>query len=216
MALHGPTRSAIPPIEPFIHSIHIERHHGVATANFAARKEVLTAVGGFDETFAVPYFEDEDLSRRIQAGFGEIAWREGMRVDHPPRPAPFSKVWRGARFYFYLPYMQRKYPGYWKGAMPAVRKRSLAKAALALVGLSPLVGAPLSFAVAWLVLAAWQLKRLQDLLKRAVSYGVRIPVSGQLQFILLEWLVDFVRWQSYAHGRGLQAKPAPEEELVLE
>lgn len=69
-AVHGPTWSAVPPIEPFVHSVHIDQSHGVATANFAARKDRLLAVEGFDETFRAPYFEDEDLSRRLTSQIG--------------------------------------------------------------------------------------------------------------------------------------------------
>lgn len=211
VAVHGPTRSSVPPIEPFIHSIHIDRIHGVATANFAARKERLLSVGGFDETFTVPYFEDEDLSRRMQEKFGAFAWAEGMQVDHPPRPGTIGGAWRAAAFYRFLPYMQGKYPGYWEGAMPAVRKRVLAKALLVGIGLSPALGAPASLAVAWLGILAWQAHRLQKLMAQASGHGAAVPLTHQLVFLAGEWLLDFRRWIAFETGRGIQKKPAPIE-----
>lgn len=213
VAVHGPTRSSVPPIEPFIHSIHISREHGVATANFAVRKEAFWHVGGFDETFTVPYFEDEDLSRRLQSAYGPPAWSEEVRVEHPPRTAKLGSMWRGAKFYYFLPYMQRKYAGYWAEAMPAVRKRALIKGALVLVGLLPLVGLPWSLAIAWAGIFAWQARRLKKALDLAVIYHVPIPITSQLGFLGLEWAVDFVRWSAYFQGRNLQTKPAPPHEL---
>lgn len=215
-AVHGPTRSSTPPIAPFIHSVHIGREHGVATANFAVRKQQLLAVGGFDETFAVPYFEDEDLSRRLAARFGEIGWREEMVVVHPPRQAKIGGMWRHAAFAYYLPYMQRKHPGYWSGWLPAVRTRALVKGAVVAVGtIGPLVGLP-ALAVGWLGLLAWQVSRLRRILHEALKHGARVPLDAQLVFIAAEWTLDFTRWWAYRRGKRLQPKPAPAEELVLE
>jgi len=206
-AVHGPTRSSVPPVDPFVHSIHIGREHGVATANFAVRRDCLLAVGGFDETFRVPYFEDEDLSRRLQDQIGPLTWSEDVRVEHPPRPGSAAGAWRAAGFWGYLPYMQRKHPGYWPDALSGVRKRALAKTILVLVGLLPLVGAPASLALAWVGLFAWQAKRLQRQLGEAVKHGWIVPPQQQAAFVLGEWLLDFRRWWSYEAGRGLEPPP---------
>lgn len=206
-AVHGPTRSSVPPIDPFVHSIHIDRSHGVATANFAVRRDCLLAVGGFDETFRVPYFEDEDLSRRLQDQIGPLNWSEDVRVEHPPRAGSARSAWRGAGFWAYLPYMQRKHPGYWPDAMAGVRKRALAKLCLVLLGLLPLVGAPASLALAWVGLFAWQARKLQRTLAEAVKHGWVVPPAQQLQFVLGEWVLDFRRWFAYASGRNLEPPP---------
>lgn len=206
-AVHGPTRSSVPPVDPFVHSIHIDREHGVATANFAVRRDCLLAVGGFDETFRVPYFEDEDLSRRLQDQIGPLTWSEGVQVEHPPRAGSVAGAWRAAGFWAYLPYMQRKHPGYWPDALSGVRKRALAKACLVGIGLLPLVGAPTSLALAWVGLFAWQGKRLQKALAEAVKHGWVVPPWQQAQFILGEWLLDFRRWFAYERGRSLEPPP---------
>jgi cellulose synthase/poly-beta-1,6-N-acetylglucosamine synthase-like glycosyltransferase len=220
-AVHGPTRSSVPPNGPYIHSIHITQSHGVATANFAVRQDKFQAVGGFDETFRVPYFEDEDLSRRLQAAFGALTWHEEMAVDHPPRPATVSGWFRQAKFYYFLPYMQRKYPGYMADAFPSLTKRVLVKSLLVLIGLlpllSPFLGLPVSLAATWLIILAWQFKKLQADLKLAVIYKAKIPVATQLAFLATEWAVDFVRWSSYLKGRSLEAHQSYlDDELILE
>ncbi|HEY9721949.1 MAG TPA: glycosyltransferase family 2 protein [Oscillatoriaceae cyanobacterium] len=212
-SVHGPTRSSVPPIEPFIHSVHIDRAHGVATANFAVRKDAFWQVGGFDETFAAPYFEDEDLSRRLQAAYGPHAWNEAMRVEHPPRRASIKGWWRSARYSYYLPYMQRKYAGYWSGTLPAILRRVIAKTVLVVLGLLPLFGFSGTFWLAWAALFAWQAQRLRKILRLAVTYQVKLPLSAQLAFLALEWTVDYVRLASYLKGLGLKEKPAPPHEL---
>lgn len=208
-AVHGPTFSSIPPIDPFVHSIHIEQIHGVATANFAVRKDRLTAVRAFDETFRSPYFEDEDLSRRLQERFGPITWSQEARVEHPPRTVPFRRAFKSAGYFYFLPYMRRQHPGYWDGAIPAIVRRVAIKSLLVLAGLAPLVGAPVLLAAAWLPLFAWQAKRLQAALTKAVTYGAHIAPVSQFAFLLFEWTVDYVRLWSYIRGLGL--KPAAPE-----
>jgi GT2 family glycosyltransferase len=215
-AVNGPVTSAVPPIDPYVHSLSTRREDGVATANLAVRKEMLTAVGGFDETFTAPYFEDFDLAKRLEAVYGAIAWRDAVVVEHPHRQAPFTKAFQTARFYRFLPYMQRKHPGFWPDAMAGIRRRSLAKLALVAVGLSPLLGAPVSLAIAWVGLFAWQGKQLTAILKRAVDHGVRVPLLDKLLFLVAGWALDPLRWWAYASGRSMTAKPAPPEELDLE
>lgn len=215
-AVHGPVRSKVPPIDPFVHALDTKQGDGVATANLAVRKEMLQAVGGFDETFAAPYFEDFDLAKRLEAAYGPIRWSEDVVVEHPHRMAPFSKAFRAAGYYRYLPYMQRKHPGFWASAMPGIRKRALLKAALVVVGLAPLFGAPLSLLIAWVGLFAWQANQLKWLLKRAVAHEVRVPVGDQLAFVFTGWALDLARWWAYVVGKGMKPKPAPDEELVLE
>jgi glycosyltransferase involved in cell wall biosynthesis len=215
-AVNGPVTSTVAPIDPFVHSLSTKREDGVATANLAVRKEMLQAVHGFDETFTAPYFEDFDLAKRLEAHYGPISWRDSVVVEHPHRLAPIAKAFQSARYYRFLPYMQRKHPGFWPDAMKGVRRRSLAKLALVLIGLLPLVGAPTSLALAWAGLFIWQGKQLQGLLKRAWESGVVVPLVDQLGFLFAGWALDPMRWAAYASGKAMTAKPAPPEELDLE
>ncbi|MDB5102143.1 MAG: glycosyl transferase family 2 [Cyanobacteria bacterium RYN_339] len=206
-AVHGPTYSTVPPIDPFVHSLHIEQIHGVATANFAARKDKLLAVDGFDENFRAPYFEDEDLSRRLQERFGPITWAAEARVEHPPRVVPLRKAFKSAGYTYYLPYMRRKYPGYRAGFMAGVARRIAAKTVLVAIGLAPLAGAPVALGVAWLALFAWQAKRLQRTLAEVASAKLQVPVVSQLAFLGTEWLLDYARGLAYVRGLALRPRP---------
>jgi histidinol-phosphate phosphatase family protein len=58
-----------------------------ATADMAYRREVLSAVGGFDERFPRAYREDADLGLRTIAAGWEISLGERV-VQHPVPPAP--------------------------------------------------------------------------------------------------------------------------------
>ncbi len=58
-----------------------------ATADLAYRRDVLDAVGGFDERFPRAYREDADLGLRVTAAGRRIVVGERV-VRHPVRPAP--------------------------------------------------------------------------------------------------------------------------------
>lgn len=66
----------------------IEKHiyspqRSVATNNMAYRKVVLDLVGGFDEGFPVPAWEDVDLAARVQDQGYRIIFSDGAVVTHP-------------------------------------------------------------------------------------------------------------------------------------
>jgi GT2 family glycosyltransferase len=54
------------------------------TCNCAYRREVLLKVGGFDESFPFPAYEDTELAARVQQ-FGPIVWQPDAVVVHPER-----------------------------------------------------------------------------------------------------------------------------------
>jgi histidinol-phosphate phosphatase family protein len=62
-------------------------HAQWATADMAYRRDVLVAVGGFDERFPRAYREDADLGLRVVKAGWEIV-RGRRHVVHPVRPAP--------------------------------------------------------------------------------------------------------------------------------
>lgn len=84
------------------------------TCNCAYRREALEKVGGFDETFPYPAFEDTDLAARIQQ-MGEILWQPDAVVIHPERPLTFGGVWKKLHHWEYILLMGFRY-GYlgWK------------------------------------------------------------------------------------------------------
>ena len=77
-------------VTPFTHQV--ENLHGglFCTANIAYRREVLDAVGGFDEDFFYGH-EDTDLALRAEP-HGPIVFEPAVLVVHPPVPTSFGKL----------------------------------------------------------------------------------------------------------------------------
>src|SRR5262245_14554634 len=84
------------------------------TCNCAYRREALFEIGGFDETFLYPAYEDTELAARAQQ-IGRIVWEPEAIVIHPQRPLTFLAVLKKLRHWEYVLLMGRRY-GYlaWK------------------------------------------------------------------------------------------------------
>ena len=84
------------------------------TCNCAYRRETLIDVGGFDETFPFPAYEDTELAARAQQ-LGRIIWEPEAIVIHPQRPLTLRAVLKKLRHWEYVLLMGRRY-GYlaWK------------------------------------------------------------------------------------------------------
>lgn len=116
------------------------------TCNCAYRRSVLERVGGFDETFPYPAYEDTDLAARVlQAGF-RIAWQPDAVMEHPERPLTLAAVWKKLHHWEYVLLMGIRY-GYLGWPRYATRHPRLRVALLSTIAL-PL--AKLKTAAAWL------------------------------------------------------------------
>jgi len=84
------------------------------TCNIAFRRAVLAAVGGLDESFPFPAFEDTDLAVAIES-YGRIVWQPNAEVWHPRRRWSFKRAIRELKFNEPLVVFARRY-GYlgWK------------------------------------------------------------------------------------------------------
>ncbi len=84
------------------------------TCNCAYRREVLLQVGGFDETFPYPAYEDTELAARAQQ-IGRIVWEPEAVVIHPQRLLTLRAVLKKLRHWEYVLLMGHRY-GYlaWK------------------------------------------------------------------------------------------------------
>lgn len=84
------------------------------TCNCAYRRTVLVEVGGFDETYPYPAYEDTELAARAQQ-LGPIAWQPEAIVIHPQRPLTARAVLKKLRHWEYIMLMGFRY-GYlgWK------------------------------------------------------------------------------------------------------
>lgn len=60
------------------------------TANCFVRRSVLERLGGFDESFRLPWREDADLQFRLMQAGCTIASADDALVVHPVRPAPWG------------------------------------------------------------------------------------------------------------------------------
>lgn len=84
------------------------------TCNCAYRRAALVEIGGFDEAFPYPAYEDTELAARAQQ-IGRIVWEPEAVVIHPQRPLTLRAVMKKLRHWEYVLLMGHRY-GYlaWK------------------------------------------------------------------------------------------------------
>ena len=80
------------------------------TANCFVRRHVLERLGGFDESFRMPWREDSDLHFRLLDGGFRIAKSERAVVVHPVRPAPWGMSLRQQKKVLFDALLFRKHP----------------------------------------------------------------------------------------------------------
>jgi glycosyltransferase involved in cell wall biosynthesis len=78
------------------------------TCNIAFRTEALKEIGGLDESFPYPAFEDVDLVEAIKP-YGEIVWQPKAEVHHPCRRWSLQRAIREIRFNEPLLLFARRY-----------------------------------------------------------------------------------------------------------
>ncbi len=79
-------------------------------ANCFYRRDVLEAVGGFDERFETAWREDSDLYFRLLENGGQFARCEQAVVVHPPRPAPWGVSLRQQKKSMFNALLYKKHP----------------------------------------------------------------------------------------------------------
>jgi len=80
------------------------------TANCFVRRAVLQALGGFDETFRLPWREDSDLQFRLLGAGHRIVRAEDAVVVHPVRPAPWGVSVKQQKKVMFDALLFRKHP----------------------------------------------------------------------------------------------------------
>lgn len=80
------------------------------TANCFVRRYVLERLGGFDESFPMPWREDSDLHFRLLEHGLHIAKAHAAIVVHPVRPAPWGVSLRQQRKVMFDALLFRKHP----------------------------------------------------------------------------------------------------------
>jgi GT2 family glycosyltransferase len=76
---------------PFGHTITVTAAGQFLTCNIAYRREILEAVGGFDERFRLPYGEDTDLGLRAVEHGARIAFAAKALVHHDVMASDFRR-----------------------------------------------------------------------------------------------------------------------------
>ena len=85
------------------------------TCNIAYRRNILLKVGGFDEGFPFPAFEDTDLAAQMKK-YGRIVWAPDAVVHHPRRRWSLKRALREIKFYKSLLRYARRYEAMgWEG-----------------------------------------------------------------------------------------------------
>ncbi|OBJ54896.1 HAD-IIIA family hydrolase [Mycobacterium sp. 1423905.2] len=161
------------------------------TADMAYRRDMLIAVGGFDERFPRAYREDSDLAVRMVAAGGEIV-RGHRRSIHPVAPAGWWASVRAQQGNRDNALLRRKYGRSWRamigegpGRMPAHTATTLAGALGLLAGLARRGPLAVIGAVLWLVLTVeFTIRRwlagprtLAEALRLAVTSAVIPPIA---------------------------------------
>lgn len=103
------------------------------TCNCAYRRDALFQVGGFDETFPYPAYEDTELAACMKQ-IGQIVWQPDAIIIHPQRPLTLKTIMKKLRHWEYVLLMGYRY-GYlawpqYPVSYPKIRVVALAVLAL--------------------------------------------------------------------------------------
>src|SRR5262249_14323531 len=114
------------------------------TCNCAYRRKTLIEIGGFDETFPYPAYEDTELAARAQE-LGRIVWQPEAVVIHPQRSLTVRAVMKKLRQWEYVLLIGFRY-GYLAWKQYPVRYPRLRVVLLSIVALP---GAKFRTAALW-------------------------------------------------------------------
>ena len=171
------------------------------TCNCAYRREALDRVGGFDESFPYPAYEDTDLAARVMER-GTIVFEPDAVVVHPERPLTFKAIWKKLHHWEYILLMGMRY-GYLGWRKYPTKHPRLRVALLSTIAL-PLA----KFGKA----ARWLPKRPMRALKLA-ALGVFESVGALLVVVPRALFGDFKRRK--VRGSFLDLEPLHIEEIRL-
>ena len=193
-AAWGRLRMPLPPV-----STDYERNEAglegaeFVTANCFVRRDVLEAVGGFDERFTLAWREDSDLYfTLLERGF-RVVHVPGAVVVHPVRPAPWGVSLRQQRKSLFNALLYKKHPALYRQKVRASPPWNYyaSTAALALAPGAALAGAPEALAVTlavWLVLTgsfAW--RRLRGTSRRLSHVAEMLVTSALIPPLSVFW-----------------------------
>jgi len=181
----GPTRSAVPALEPFVHSIVFEDQLITAT-NLGFARRTFEALGGFRPEIS-RIAEDRDLFTRARAAGIVPAHVPGAVVDHPPRlkKIRLPSIFRDAAHFSDLRAFYAAHPEVLAHDQKQNRALLARGALKLLVGMTPL-GLTTFVGHAFL--------RRREINRRLASAGVdfRVPVGDAFKYGLLQPVSDLL------------------------
>jgi GT2 family glycosyltransferase len=162
-----------------------------ATADMAYRREVLAAVGGFDERFPRAYREDADLAVRVRRAGRRLVVGE-RSVTHPVRPEGRWVSLRTQRGNADDALLRRLYGGGWRDLVEAPHGRrtrhvtitgaGVVAGAAVLAGRRRIAAAAAAFALAGIAEFAWERiapgpRSAEEVLTMAVTSALIPPLA---------------------------------------
>jgi GT2 family glycosyltransferase len=175
---------------------------GFVTANCFVRRDLLCAVGGFDERFRFAWREDTDLCFRLRASGAIVRASHAARVIHPVRPARWGVSLAQQRKVMFDALLYKKFP---QGYRRYVRARPpwdyYAAVGAGLCGIVNAVAgfAPIAIAsfVVWLAISL-------DFASRRLAYTSHAPrhvAEMIVTSLLIPWLSVYWRTRGALHFR---------------
>ena len=212
---HGPVKSTVPPIEPFVHSFMVH-DEVVCGGNFGIRRPVFATLGGFDSRVSRIAEDHEFFTRAARAGIKPVFVPQA-EVTHPPRlksvRVPFfggeqmRRISRDSRAFYELT------PEF-RAVGRATKRRLLVRGSLKLaLTLAPAALTPL-FPMAPLVgpgtalFYAFVKRRRANRVLAAAGEGFRVPMTAALKYGLLLPVLDLMMLLEYGH-HGILGAEAP-------
>jgi GT2 family glycosyltransferase len=163
------------------------------TANCFVRRDVLEAVGGFDERFTLAWREDSDLYfSLLERGFRVVHVPDAM-VLHPVRPAPWGVSLLQQRKSLFNALLYKKHPALYRRKIQASPPWHYyaSTGALAVAVGAALAEAPGPLAVAltaWLVLtASFAWRRLRGTSRRLSHVAEMLVTSALIPPLSVFW-----------------------------
>jgi glycosyltransferase involved in cell wall biosynthesis len=173
-----------------------------ATADMAYRRDVLAAVGGFDERFRAAWREDSDLFFRLLDRGERIVAAPDAVVVHPVRPAAWGVSLRQQRKSQYNALLYRKHPGRYRtrvqGRPPLGYYATVGAAALAAIGVATRRrGLALAGGAAWSGMTArFIARRLRGASRAPEHVAEMIATSIAIPPVAIFWrLVGAIRFR---------------------
>ena len=167
---------------------------GFVTANAFVRRDLLAAIGGFDERFRCAWREDTDLCFRLRASGAIVRASHAARVLHPVRPARWGVSVAQQRKVMFDALLYKKFPqGYRRYVRPRPPWEYYAAVAAGLCALLNVAAGLHALALAalavWLGIGfAFAMRRLADT-SRAPRHVAEMLVTS----LLIPWVSVYWR-----------------------